>query len=231
MNSSVGPRAKQSYDGLRHGILAGVYPPGTRLPPHRVLAKEFGVALMTLRQALGQLEREGLIRCVQGRGSFVRVRTTPTVLLVGDDLASQSRLRACVEGAGCQVMEASRSEDGLAALEDDPSIALVMSSVRMADGTDVTSFIRSVRRRWPELPLAAVIDTAADLAQLQGTPECPIFVLTWPILGPPVEQVLFFALSARSAAEGRALPPHIRQIHHFLGPVKTRTVDRIDPPR
>ena len=55
-------------------IAAGELPPGTRLPPERELAASLGVSRMTVRQALGDLERDGLLRRVVGRagGTFVR---------------------------------------------------------------------------------------------------------------------------------------------------------------
>lgn len=46
-------------------------PPGYPLPPERVLCDQFGVSRMTLRQAIGLLEREGLILSQRGRGTFV----------------------------------------------------------------------------------------------------------------------------------------------------------------
>lgn len=46
-------------------------PPGYPLPPERVLCEQFGVSRMTLRQAMGILERKGLILSHRGRGTFV----------------------------------------------------------------------------------------------------------------------------------------------------------------
>lgn len=43
----------------------------TKLPPENDLAKLFGVSRITIRRALGELEREGLVLREQGRGTFV----------------------------------------------------------------------------------------------------------------------------------------------------------------
>jgi GntR family transcriptional regulator len=59
---------------LANAIAMGRLEPGMRLPPERHLAESLGVSRMTVRQALGELERDGLLRRVVGRsgGTFVR---------------------------------------------------------------------------------------------------------------------------------------------------------------
>jgi diguanylate cyclase (GGDEF)-like protein/PAS domain S-box-containing protein len=49
------------------------------MPTHTQLAKEFGVALMTMRQALSQLEDEGLLSSQQGRGTYVAGRVNQVI--------------------------------------------------------------------------------------------------------------------------------------------------------
>lgn len=44
---------------------------GDKLPPEVTLAEQYGVSRITVRQALGQLEDEGLVERQQGRGTFV----------------------------------------------------------------------------------------------------------------------------------------------------------------
>lgn len=70
----LGPKAGPVYEELRRRILSGEYPFGSRLPPHQDLAAQFGVASLTMRQALAFLEREGLVSREPGRGTFVRDR-------------------------------------------------------------------------------------------------------------------------------------------------------------
>jgi GntR family transcriptional regulator len=52
-------------------IRDGRYAPGEALPPQRELSAAYGVTLMTLRQALRELDAEGLIVQRPGRGTFV----------------------------------------------------------------------------------------------------------------------------------------------------------------
>src|SRR5215831_13392336 len=65
------PRYHQIARSLRERIAAGAPAPGERLADQRSLAREFGVTLMTLRQALELLERDGLITRRHGLGTFV----------------------------------------------------------------------------------------------------------------------------------------------------------------
>lgn len=64
------PRYHQIAQALRERIGAGDIAPGERLDNQRRLAQDFGVTLMTLRQALEVLERDGLITRRHGLGTF-----------------------------------------------------------------------------------------------------------------------------------------------------------------
>lgn len=70
MNGRV-PRYHQIAEALRARIRDGIAAPGARLATQRGLAREFGVTLMTLRQGLDLLERDGLIVRRHGLGTFV----------------------------------------------------------------------------------------------------------------------------------------------------------------
>jgi GntR family transcriptional regulator len=69
------PRYLQIAESLRERIRHGALARGSRLANQRALAREFGVALMTLRQALELLEKDGLIRRRHGLGTFVASRS------------------------------------------------------------------------------------------------------------------------------------------------------------
>jgi GntR family transcriptional regulator len=65
------PRYVQVLGILRQRIVDRVYYEGEQLLPEDGLAKEFGVSRATIRQAVGELVRQGLVERVQGRGTFV----------------------------------------------------------------------------------------------------------------------------------------------------------------
>ncbi len=56
---------------LARRIIAGEYPPGSRLPSVRELAAEAGVNPNTMQRALAQLEQEGLARADRTAGRLV----------------------------------------------------------------------------------------------------------------------------------------------------------------
>ncbi len=65
------PRYLQLADLMRQRIARGVWPREHRLPSLEELTDEFGVARVTVRQAIDLLAREGLVSPQQGRGTFV----------------------------------------------------------------------------------------------------------------------------------------------------------------
>ncbi len=70
-NDSPVPRYLQLADLLRQRIARGIWPQEHRLPTLEDLVREFGVARVTVRQAIELLSREGLVSPQQGRGTFV----------------------------------------------------------------------------------------------------------------------------------------------------------------
>lgn len=72
--SSPMPAYLQIADALRSFVQAAGLAAGMPLPPERILSAQFGVSRMTLREAYDVLEREGLIECQRGRGTFVSAR-------------------------------------------------------------------------------------------------------------------------------------------------------------
>jgi DNA-binding FadR family transcriptional regulator len=82
---SRGPRAISAY--LRRAIETGAYSEGDRLPPERQLAATFQAARSTVRRALDQLEKAGLVSRRLGSGTFVGV--TPASARRSSDLVDQ----------------------------------------------------------------------------------------------------------------------------------------------
>ncbi|ANJ28478.1 PLP-dependent aminotransferase family protein [Agromyces aureus] len=72
------PTSERLVTALAEDILDGVVAEGERLPAHRALAEELGVALGTVTKAYAELGLRGLVRGTHGRGTFVSYRASPT---------------------------------------------------------------------------------------------------------------------------------------------------------
>lgn len=68
---SAAPLYVQVKDTLRARILDGTYAPHSRMPSEHELCAAFGVSRITVRQALGDLQKEGLLFKLHGKGTFV----------------------------------------------------------------------------------------------------------------------------------------------------------------
>jgi GntR family phosphonate transport system transcriptional regulator len=62
---------RQIANRVRQDIASGARKPGEQLPTEAELSARFGVNRHTVRRALEELSRDGLVRIEQGRGSFV----------------------------------------------------------------------------------------------------------------------------------------------------------------
>ena len=62
---------RQIANALRQEIVSGGRVPGEQLPTEAALAARFAVNRHTVRRAIEELSRAGLVRVEQGRGSFV----------------------------------------------------------------------------------------------------------------------------------------------------------------
>ena len=65
------PIYQQVHDGFRRQILGGVLRPGDQLPSVRELSIRLAVNPNTVQRAYRELEQEGCVYSVRGKGSFV----------------------------------------------------------------------------------------------------------------------------------------------------------------
>ena len=62
---------EQIVNQLKNEIVTGELTPGEALPSIRMLAADLSVSVITTKRAYEELEKEGLIRSVAGKGFFV----------------------------------------------------------------------------------------------------------------------------------------------------------------
>lgn len=70
-NSGGVPIYEQIVRQMKALILRGELPEGGTLPSMRLLARELRISVITTKRAYEELEREGFISTVPGKGSFV----------------------------------------------------------------------------------------------------------------------------------------------------------------
>lgn len=75
-NASDKPIYEQIYTQIKGAILRGECKEGEALPSIRALAKELRISVITTKRAFDDLERDGFIYSVQGKGSFVAVKNS-----------------------------------------------------------------------------------------------------------------------------------------------------------
>ena len=97
-NSGV-PIYQQIAEQFKIDILAGQYPQGEYLPSIRGLARDLKISVITTMKAYEQLESEGLVTAVQGKGFYVNAQDS--------EMLKEQHLRK-VEEALAEAIQAAR---------------------------------------------------------------------------------------------------------------------------
>ena len=75
-NSSGQPIYQQIVSQIKNMIISDKLKEGEPLPSMRLLAKELRISVITTKRAYEELEREGFIVSITGKGSFVASKNT-----------------------------------------------------------------------------------------------------------------------------------------------------------
>jgi GntR family transcriptional regulator len=160
------PAYKQIADHLRTAIARGRLHEGDQLPSEARLMAHYGVARMTIRNAMRLLQDEGLVTAEHGRGVYVRSR--PPVRRLASDRFAQRHRR---EGKAAFITEAEQAGaaphvDMIQVGESQPP-AEIADRLGISDETSVV--VRSRRYLLDGRPVEiAVSYIPVDLAR--GTP-------------------------------------------------------------
>lgn len=93
-NSSGRPIYEQITSQIKNMIITGILEPGTLLPSMRILAKELHISVITTKRAYNDLEQEGFIETVTGKGSFVAKRDAALIRENSLRMAEESLAKA-----------------------------------------------------------------------------------------------------------------------------------------
>lgn len=78
-NSSGKPIYEQITSQIKNLIICGELKAGDGLPSMRTLAKDLRISVITTKRAYNDLEREGFIETITGKGSFVAARNVEVI--------------------------------------------------------------------------------------------------------------------------------------------------------
>lgn len=107
-NHSKEPIYEQITNQIRTHVLSNVLTEGEALPSIRNLAKDLQVSVITTKRAYEELEKEGLIYSIVGKGSFVAEQNL--------ELIREKKLRAIEEQLNAVIMNSKEIDLTLAEL-------------------------------------------------------------------------------------------------------------------
>ena len=106
------PIYEQVRDGFRQLILSGALPPGYKMPSVRELAASLAINPNTIQRAYRELEAEGYICSVPGRGSFVCERGAAVKLRAAELMEKFRELAVELRLLGVSEQELARALKG-----------------------------------------------------------------------------------------------------------------------
>ena len=109
-NSSGKPIYEQIADQVKEQIMAGALAAGDALPSMRLLAKELRISVITTKRAYEELERDGFLENVPGKGCFVAPQNR--------ELLREAQLRRVEEKLTKAIEEARRGAVSLEELKE-----------------------------------------------------------------------------------------------------------------
>ena len=97
-NSSEAPIYEQIARQIKAQIIAGSLLPGQSLPSIRVLARELHISVITTKRAYDELEKEGFLDTVGGKGTFVAHQNRELLREMRVRIVEEKLSEAIVEG-------------------------------------------------------------------------------------------------------------------------------------
>lgn len=106
-NSSKQPIYEQIIYQIKEEIIKGLLPSNTMLPSIRNLAKELGVSVITTKRVYEELDREGYIHTIPGKGTFVATQNIDNIKDKKNKMVEDSLISIIEQ---CKMLSISRDE-------------------------------------------------------------------------------------------------------------------------
>ncbi|MDR1546331.1 MAG: GntR family transcriptional regulator [Deltaproteobacteria bacterium] len=164
-DNAKNPAYLQLSQIIKNMIARGVFQPGAKLPSEAAIGKRYGLSTMTVRQAIRVVVEQGLLRRIQGSGTYV---TTPAWTQASFTWDGLMELLTDRKNTALTIVKASIMEAGPKAAE----------SLRLTKNGKVIHLIRLVSHRdKPFLlneamlkfnPQTPIVEAELELSSLSG---------------------------------------------------------------
>lgn len=137
-SDSASPLYRQLMQRIRADIASGVYAVHSRIPSEAELGDTYQVSRVTVRKALAELTREGLLRRMQGKGTYVCAPRLKSNLREVTSFHEACLMMGCTPGTKVISAQTIRVEDDtreMLGLSSDEAVEIIR--LRMADGEPV----------------------------------------------------------------------------------------------
>lgn len=104
-NASGKPIYEQVYTQVKNCIISGELSPGDALPSIRALAKDLRISVITTTRAYDELERDGFIDRVPGKGCYVAEKNLELVREAHLKQIEEHMTEIVTLAAGCSLSE------------------------------------------------------------------------------------------------------------------------------
>lgn len=175
------PIYQQLVDAIQAAVKKGTLPSDQQLPTVQEMAQRLGVARGTIKRAYDELERLGLVKKVQGRGTFICYQAPDSASRKEQALAAIDNLLAQLDSMGFTTTEINiflnlkmreHAEQTprikLALLECNPeNLSQITAQLRCIKGVDLYSHLLESIEAYPykideDIDLVVTTDTHAD---------------------------------------------------------------------
>lgn len=188
------PIYRQLMDSIRAAVKKGVLTAGDQLPTVQDLSADLGIAVGTIKRAYDELEREGIVEKVQGRGTFVCYEPINLESRKDKAMAAIDELLTRLEDMGLSATEINiflnlklreRAEEEhkvkVAVLECNPeNLSNLSDQLRSVDGLEIYAHLMDSIAQYPYKlgeDMDLVITTATHAQEVESMLPVPVRVI------------------------------------------------------
>ena len=137
ISTAATPAFQRIKDHVLQQIHSGQWQQGQAIPSEAALAKQFGVARMTVNRALRELSAEQTLNRVQGSGTFVAQQKYQSTLVQLRNIADEIAARGHVHRGELQRLERCKADAALVRQLELPTVQSIFHSVVVHFENDV----------------------------------------------------------------------------------------------